>query len=63
MNEYINSKKKIFRNSNPESTSVVNADDSLVLDCARDHHVQRGKLNYFTNAWLLKIKSEEYAEL
>jgi UDP-N-acetylmuramoylalanine--D-glutamate ligase len=48
MNDYINSKKRLFKNANLESTSILNADDPMVLDCARDQHVQRGKLNYFT---------------
>jgi UDP-N-acetylmuramoylalanine--D-glutamate ligase len=46
--DYITAKKKIFRNANLESTAILNADDPLVIDCARDPMVQRSKLNYFT---------------
>jgi UDP-N-acetylmuramoylalanine--D-glutamate ligase len=48
MQDYVTSKKRLFRNANLESTAILNADDSLVLDCARDPMVQRSKLNYFT---------------
>ena len=48
MSEYVNAKKRLFKNANPESTSILNADDSLVIECARDPNVLRSKVNYFT---------------
>lgn len=48
MNEYVNAKKRLFRNANPESVAILNADDPLVVDCARDPNIQRSKVNYFT---------------
>lgn len=48
MQEYINAKKKLFKNANLESASILNADDSFVIDCARDPVLQRSKLQYFT---------------
>ena len=48
MQEYINAKKKLFTNANIECTAVLNADDPLVLECARDPLIQRSKMNYFT---------------
>ncbi|MBK9294580.1 MAG: UDP-N-acetylmuramoyl-L-alanine--D-glutamate ligase [Oligoflexia bacterium] len=48
MQEYVNAKKKMFKNASPESTSVLNADEPLVIDCARDPVLQRSKLQYFT---------------
>ena len=46
--EYIAAKKKLFKNANLESIAILNADDPIVIDCARDPMVQRSKLNYFT---------------
>jgi UDP-N-acetylmuramoylalanine--D-glutamate ligase len=46
--DYIAAKKRIFKNANLECTAILNADDPLVIDCARDPMVQRSKLNYFT---------------
>ncbi|MDZ4678023.1 MAG: UDP-N-acetylmuramoyl-L-alanine--D-glutamate ligase [Oligoflexia bacterium] len=48
MNDYTAAKKKIFKNANSESYAVMNADDPLVVECARDQNVQRAKLNYFS---------------
>jgi UDP-N-acetylmuramoylalanine--D-glutamate ligase len=48
MPEYINAKKKIFRNANPETTAILNADDSNVIEVARDPMTQRNKIIYFT---------------
>ena len=47
-NDYANSKKRLFRNAHPESTAILNADDAAVLDLARDPHVQKSKLKYFS---------------
>jgi UDP-N-acetylmuramoylalanine--D-glutamate ligase len=48
MSDYTNSKKKLFKNSNPETTAILNADDPMVIACARDPHIQKGKVNYFS---------------
>jgi UDP-N-acetylmuramoylalanine--D-glutamate ligase len=48
MPDYVAAKKRIFKNANQESVSILNADDPQVIECARDPGVQRSKLNYFT---------------
>jgi UDP-N-acetylmuramoylalanine--D-glutamate ligase len=48
MNEYINAKKRIFRNSSPETVAILNADDPFIVDMARDPQVLRNKVRYFT---------------
>lgn len=48
MEEYINTKRKIFRNTNQSTTCVLNADDNAVIELARDPSVQRGKILYFS---------------
>ncbi|MES3038134.1 MAG: UDP-N-acetylmuramoyl-L-alanine--D-glutamate ligase, partial [Bdellovibrionota bacterium] len=48
MEEYVNAKRKIFKNTNQHTTSVLNADDNAVVELARDPAVQRGKIFYFS---------------
>src|SRR5690606_34568724 len=48
MEEYVSAKRKIFRNTNHNTTSVLNADDNRVVDLARDPTVQRGRIFYFS---------------
>tara|TARA_B100000749_G_scaffold279661_1_gene273155 strand:+ start:139561 stop:140946 length:1386 start_codon:yes stop_codon:yes gene_type:complete len=48
MEEYVNAKRKIFRNTNQGTTSVLNADDNAVVELARDPAVQRGRIFYFS---------------
>lgn len=48
MEEYIGAKRKIFRNTNNATTSILNADDNRVVDLARDPIVQRGRIFYFS---------------
>lgn len=48
MEEYIGAKRKIFRNTNHDTTSILNADDNRVVDLARDPVVQRGRIFYFS---------------
>lgn len=48
MEEYVGAKKKIFKNTNQNTTSILNADDSRVVDLARDPVVQRGRIFYFS---------------
>tara|TARA_B100001248_G_C27399676_1_gene469105 strand:- start:16009 stop:17394 length:1386 start_codon:yes stop_codon:yes gene_type:complete len=48
MENYIACKRKIFRNVNHETTSILNADDKRVVDLARDPVVQKGRILYFS---------------
>jgi UDP-N-acetylmuramoylalanine--D-glutamate ligase len=48
MNDYVSAKKRLFKNANLESVAVLNADDPMVVDAARDPNIQKAKLNYFT---------------
>lgn len=48
MEEYINAKRRIFFNVNQATTSILNADDSAVVELARDPVVQRGRIFYFS---------------
>ncbi len=48
MEEYVNAKRKIFKNTNQATTSVLNADDNAVVELARDPAVQRGRIFYFS---------------
>lgn len=48
MDEYIGAKRKLFRNTSHNTTSVLNADDNRVVDLARDPVVQRGRIFYFS---------------
>ena len=48
MEDYINSKRKIFLNTSPETSSILNADDNAVVELARDPSVQRGVIYYFS---------------
>jgi UDP-N-acetylmuramoylalanine--D-glutamate ligase len=51
---YVNAKRKIFRNTNHQTTSVLNADDKRVVDLARDPIVQRGRILYFSRKAVLE---------
>lgn len=48
MEDYVNAKRRIFRNTNQATTSILNADDSAVVELARDPAVQRGRIFYFS---------------
>jgi UDP-N-acetylmuramoylalanine--D-glutamate ligase len=48
MEEYVNAKRKIFLNTNHNTTSILNADDNAVVELARDPAVQRGRIFYFS---------------
>lgn len=48
MEEYVNAKRKIFMNTNQNTTSILNADDNAVVELARDPAVQRGRIFYFS---------------
>lgn len=48
MEEYINAKRRIFLNTNQNTTSILNADDNAVVELARDPMVQRGRIFYLS---------------
>ncbi len=54
MEEYVSAKRKIFKNTNQNTTSVLNADDNRVVDLARDPVVQRGRIFYFSRKQTLE---------
>src|SRR5262249_3487300 len=45
--EYSDAKKAIFKNATKECVGILNADDPLVVECARDPRVQQAQLQYF----------------
>lgn len=54
MEEYVGAKRKVFKNTNQNTTSVLNADDNRVVDLARDPVVQRGRIFYFSRKQALE---------
>ena len=48
MEEYVNAKRKVFLNTNQDTTSILNADDNAVVELARDPSVQKGRIFYFS---------------
>jgi UDP-N-acetylmuramoylalanine--D-glutamate ligase len=48
MEEYVNAKRRIFKNTGQGTTSILNADDNAVVELARDPAVQRGRIFYFS---------------
>jgi len=54
MEEYVNAKRRIFMNTNQNTTSTLNADDNAVVELARDPAVQRGRIFYFSRNSILE---------
>lgn len=54
MEDYVNAKRRIFRNVNLATTSILNADDNAVVELARDPIVQRGKIYYYSRKPVLE---------
>lgn len=54
MEDYVNAKRRIFKNVNIATTSILNADDNAVVELARDPAVQRGKIFYFSRKQALE---------
>lgn len=54
MEDYVNAKRRIFRNVNLATTSILNADDNAVVELARDPAVQRGRIFYFSRKQALE---------
>jgi len=48
MEDYVNAKRRIFKNTTQATTSILNADDNAVVELARDPAVQRGRIFYFS---------------
>jgi UDP-N-acetylmuramoylalanine--D-glutamate ligase len=48
MEDYVNAKRRVFKNTNQATTSILNADDNAVVELARDPAVQRGRIYYFS---------------
>lgn len=48
MEDYVNAKRKVFKNTSQATTSILNADDNAVVELARDPSVQRGRIFYFS---------------
>jgi UDP-N-acetylmuramoylalanine--D-glutamate ligase len=48
MEDYVNAKRRVFKNTNQATTSILNADDNPVVELARDPAVQRGRIYYFS---------------
>lgn len=46
--DYVRSIRKIFQNTSQATTSVLNADENMVVELARDPAVQRGRIFYFS---------------
>ncbi|MFN7729976.1 MAG: UDP-N-acetylmuramoyl-L-alanine--D-glutamate ligase [Bdellovibrio sp.] len=54
MEDYVNAKRRIFRNVNLSTTSILNADDNAVVELARDPAVQRGRIFYLSRKQALE---------
>lgn len=54
MEEYINAKRRVFKNTNQATTSILNADDNAVVELARDPIVQKGRIFYFSRKQALE---------
>lgn len=54
MEDYVNAKRRIFRNVNLATTSILNADDNAVVELARDPAVQRGRIFYLSRKQALE---------
>jgi UDP-N-acetylmuramoylalanine--D-glutamate ligase len=54
MEDYVNAKRKIFKNVNLGTLSILNADDNAVIELARDPVVQRGRIAYFSRRQILE---------
>jgi len=49
MENYINAKKRIFKNIHRKVTSILNADNNVILnELARDPNIQKGRIFYFS---------------
>ena len=54
LEDYVNAKSRVFTNANPQVTSILNADNDLVIKLANEPIVQRGRIFYFSTREILK---------
>jgi UDP-N-acetylmuramoylalanine--D-glutamate ligase len=54
MEDYVNAKRKIFKNTSTTTTSILNADDNAVVELARDPAVQKGRILYLSRKPVLE---------
>lgn len=54
MEDYINAKRKIFKNTSANTISILNADDNAVIELARDPVVLTGGVLYFSQRKFLE---------
>ena len=54
MQNYMQAKRKIFTNTDETVTSLLNADNNIIIEMARDPLVRKGKIFYFSTRSKLK---------
>lgn len=54
LEDYVNAKSRVFTNASPQVTSILNADNDLVIKLANEPIVQRGRIFYFSTREILK---------
>ena len=54
LENYVNAKSRVFTNANPKMTSILNADNDLVIKLANEPIVQKGRIFYFSTREILK---------
>jgi len=54
MQDYMQAKRKVFKNTNASVTSFLNADSKAIIEIARDPLVQKGVIHYFSTRKALK---------
>jgi len=54
MKDYMMSKRKVFTNTSENTTSLLNAESSAIIEMARDPLVQKGRIFYFSTRKVLK---------
>ena len=54
MGDYLNAKRKIFKNTSEKTTSILNADSNAIIEIAKEPIVQQGKIFYFSTRKILK---------
>ena len=54
LEDYVNAKSRVFTNTKAQVTSILNADNDLVVKLANEPIVQRGRIFYFSTRSVLK---------
>ena len=60
MKDYMMSKRKIFTNTSEETTSILNAESSAIIEMARDPLVQKGRIFYFSTRKVFETSNYEH---